>query len=507
MLEGSSPPRRREPAARYCRCGTRLDRDNPDALCASCRRQLQEAKLHPPQMPTEFWFNDQMRDALASRHLGRVVRAWRRHWSHGPQPVPQEQVAGWLGITQAQLSRIENGPAIRDLDRLIHWARVLHIPPEHLWFDLPGTPRTTPAPTNGTPARVQLPDGEWTPESTARLLQELDGAAAEVTPALAARLAHEWLIAEPPQVVEIKAGRRIGKDLLGKVERRVIYLHHLDDFLGGGDSYQLVRRELNVTARLLKGAAYTETLGRRLLKAIGELSQVAGWIAVDANEHVAATGHYATGIQAAHAASDPVLAANMVSLLSYMYANTGNPHEAVLLAHTAATGTPRNAPVITRTLLAERVAWAHARAGERRQAERALGEADQTFNAHRPEDAPSWMYWLDRDEIDVMAGRCYTELGQPHRAEPLLRQVLGRYDQRRAREVTLYVSWLAQGYVQAGELDEAAGQASRALLVAAGVNSARGNERVRFLRYLLHPHQDVPAVHEFEELYRELVGQ
>jgi len=507
VSEGSNPPTRGGPAPRYCRCGTRLARDNSDALCAACRRQSQEAWLHPPRMPAEFWFTDQMRDALASRHLGQVVRAWRHHWSHGPQPIPQEQVAGWFGITQAQLSRIENGPPIRDLGRLIHWARVLHIPPEHLWFDLPGIPRTTPAPTNGASVRVLLPDGEWTPESAARLLEELDGAAPEMIPALAARLAHEWLIAEPPQVVEVRAGRRIGEDLLGKIERRVTYLHHLDDFLGGGDSYQLVRRELGVTVRLLKGAAYTEALGRRLLKAVGELSQVAGWIAVDANEHAAATGHYATGIQAAHAADDPVLAANMVSLLSYMYAGTGNPHEAVLLAHTAMTGAPRSAPAITRTLLAERVAWAHARAGERRKAERALSDADRTFDIYRPEDAPSWVYWLDRDEVDVMAGRCYTELGQPHRAEPLLRQALGRYDQRRAREVTLYVSWLAQGYVQTGELDEAAGQASRALLVAAGVNSARGDERVRFLRYLLHPHQDVQAIREFEELYRELVGQ
>ena len=93
VLEGSSPPRRREPAARYCRCGTRLDRDNPDALCASCRRQLQEAKLHPPQMPTEFWFNDQMAmrsQAVISAGLcapgaaiGLMVRS-RSHRSRSP---------------------------------------------------------------------------------------------------------------------------------------------------------------------------------------------------------------------------------------------------------------------------------------------------------------------------------------------------------------------------------------------------------------------------------------
>jgi transcriptional regulator with XRE-family HTH domain len=465
--------------------------------------------LQPPEIPAEYWLTDQMRDALTSRHLGRVVHAWRHHWFHGPRPLAQEQVAGWLGITQAQLSRIENGPPARDLDRLIHWARMLAIPPEYLWFDLPGEQPTMYGSANAPPPEpaALLPGGEWTPASTRRLLEELDSAAADVTPALAARLAHEWLIAEPPQVIEVRAGRRIGEELLGRIERRVEYLRRLDDFIGGGDSYQLVRRELEVTARLLTGAAYTETLGKRLLKAAGELSQVAGWIAVDAGQHAAAIRHHATGIHAAHAAGDPTLAANLVSLLSYLYANADNPYEAVLLAHTAATGTARRGPATARTLLAERVAWAHARAGELRQAERALGEADHAFEDRRPEDEPSWAYWLDRDEIDVMAGRCYTELGQPHRAEPLLRSVLGRYDERRAREVALYVSWLAQGYVQAGELEEAARQAVRALLAAASMNTARGNERVRLLRHQLQPHQSVPAVRDFEALYLELVGQ
>jgi transcriptional regulator with XRE-family HTH domain len=47
-------------------------------------------------------------------------------------------VAGWLGMTQAQVSRIENGPPIRNLDTLVFWAMTLRIPERHLWFDLPG---------------------------------------------------------------------------------------------------------------------------------------------------------------------------------------------------------------------------------------------------------------------------------------------------------------------------------------------------------------------------------
>jgi hypothetical protein len=60
------------------------------------------------------------------------------------------------------------------------------------------------------------------------------------------------------------------------------------------------------------------------------------------------------------------------------------------------------------------------------------------------------VYWLNRDEINVMAGRCYTELCQPKRAEPLLRDALDRYNEELVRETSLYSSWLAESYVHAG---------------------------------------------------------
>ncbi len=51
----------------------------------------------------------------------------------------------WLGLSQPQVSRIENGPPIRNLDTLVYWARTLHIPPELLWFRLPEQQETATA--------------------------------------------------------------------------------------------------------------------------------------------------------------------------------------------------------------------------------------------------------------------------------------------------------------------------------------------------------------------------
>jgi ATP/maltotriose-dependent transcriptional regulator MalT len=199
-------------------------------------------------------------------------------------------------------------------------------------------------------------------------------------------------------------------------------------------------------------------------------------------------------VHAAHAAGDRPTAANLVSTLAYQVANTGDAREAVLLARSAQSGARAHASATTRALLAERVAWAHARAGETRHTERALALVEKEYDERRPADDPSWVHWLDPDEITVMAGRCYVE---PDRAIPLLSGVLERYDERQARESALYTSWLAEAHLQAGDVDHAAHLAGRTLDLSSSTSSSRGDDRVALLRSRLDPYAAVPAVGAF----------
>jgi tetratricopeptide (TPR) repeat protein len=306
--------------------------------------------------------------------------------------------------------------------------------------------------------------------------------------------------------MELRAGRRIGEGLVRSVEGRVEQLRRMDDFVGGGDLHALVAHELHTTLGLLRDATYSEALGRRLLTAAGELCQLAGWVADDADLHALARRYYTAGVRVAHAADNTPLGANLISTLSYQLANTGDPREAVALAHTAAAGARHAASATTLALFQERIAWAHAKAGDPRGTERALGEADRHFGHRRSEDDPVWVYWLSRDEMAVMAGRCAAELRQPRQAIALLRPVLARYDEAFARETALYASWLAEAYVQLRELEEAAAVATRSLLLSARVNSARGRDRVAVVREELVQHKDVPAVRDFDDLYREVAA-
>ena len=161
-------------APRYCRCGNRLAWNHASALCGSCERQTVDHRAEPPSVSPAFWDTSALRDALATQHIGRVARAYRRDSEfasrYGRGGVSQELFGTWLGLTQAQVSRIENGPPVRNLDTLAHWARVLRIPPHLLWFKLPpgrsvNEPRGKPQPASavplpaGTPRRLPAADG------------------------------------------------------------------------------------------------------------------------------------------------------------------------------------------------------------------------------------------------------------------------------------------------------------------------------------------------------------
>src|SRR5918997_6379993 len=113
---------------RYCRCGPHLAADNPGRQCARCQRTARDKLIAPPQLPAQFWQTQQFRAAFAAQHMGWVARTYRTHPYHhavyGPSGISQTLLGQWLGLRQPQVSRIETGPPISNLDTLVYWARI-----------------------------------------------------------------------------------------------------------------------------------------------------------------------------------------------------------------------------------------------------------------------------------------------------------------------------------------------------------------------------------------------
>jgi hypothetical protein len=132
-----------------------------------------------------------------------------------------------------------------------------------------------------------------------------------------------------------------------------------DDVIYGGDLIRPALRELRAAVRLFREGSFTEEVGRQLLTQIGELAQIAGWIASDAGQHAEAERIYRLGLSAARQADDRTLAGNLAGSLAYQLSNTGRETEGLTLARTALAEAGNDAPAKARALYWDRVAWAH----------------------------------------------------------------------------------------------------------------------------------------------------
>ncbi|MFI6084707.1 helix-turn-helix domain-containing protein [Streptomyces sp. NPDC051217] len=140
---------------------------------------------------------------------------------------------------------------------------------------------------------------------------------------------------DPLSPLAARTGRRVGSGQVADLAQRVHGLRLADDVVYGKDLIGPALRELRAAMTLYREATHTEEVGRELLRIIGELAQIAGWVASDAGEHAEAEWIYRLGMSAARAAGDGVLSGNVAGSLAYQWSNIGRTADAVHLAHAA----------------------------------------------------------------------------------------------------------------------------------------------------------------------------
>ncbi|WEB42850.1 XRE family transcriptional regulator [Streptomyces yunnanensis] len=298
-----------------------------------------------------------------------------------------------------------------------------------------------------------------------------------------------------------QTGRRIVSSVPDQLRERTARLRRLDDVLGGGDTYRVYLGEYQATKALMRDATYTEETGRALLSVLAEQAQQAGWAAFDGGKHAVASSLYEASHKAATEAGDKALAGNALAFLAYQKVNGDRQAGIETAARSCATAGADAAPGV-RALLYERLAWAYAVAGLATETERALDSAASALAEADDTPQPDWVAWVDRNELEIMTGRCWTELRRPLRAVPVLESALAAYDDTHARDKSLYLSWLADSYLTAREVEQAAAVTSRALDLCAGVASVRPRERLAPVLRRLGEHRTVPDVAEVLEKAR-----
>ncbi|MFD5297231.1 helix-turn-helix domain-containing protein [Streptomyces mutabilis] len=419
----------------------------------------------PTALPPDVLVLPEMRQALDAHDFGTVFRLARQEAG-----ISYSKIAAECGIKPERVGALARGRGrVGTYEKIAAIADALRIPGQLVGL--------APRPWETSPGRTTV---------ARRTVLQSVGAVG-----LAGAL---------PDTLTTPTTGRISTGTVARLRARTARLRRLDNVLGGGDTYRVYVAEFQETKRLLRTQTYGEAVGRDLLALLAEQAQQAGWAAFDGGYDREATSLYRESRSAAEEAGANDLARNALAFLAYQ-ASDADPRAAATIAARSCDAITTQTPATVRALLWERRAWACAVAGDAGAADHALGAARAALDAddvHDPQ--PHWSAWVDQAELDIMAGRCWTELRRPLRAVPLLIRGLTGFDDAHARDKALYSTWLAEAYTTAGEVEEAAAVATRAVELADGVASTRPRRRIQHVvTALAAAHASVPAVAELVE--------
>ncbi|MFC6088592.1 helix-turn-helix domain-containing protein [Saccharothrix lopnurensis] len=491
--------------------------DNTDQLCQRCRRTARVELHGPPRVPGDFWDHEAMAAAFSDRNMGALLAAYRHHPQHVSR-VTQDRMASWLGISQAQLSRYETGEnPIDRIDRLRHFARVLGVPGDRLWFDRVGIPSQA-GPDHGVPPDVLA--AAWDASSIARSVEEtarndlaisrraaLTGAAAvAMGPSLVEPL-QRWLHPLQP-LSRWSSSAAISEEELAA-------LQHVADGLrgwGGRGGYGLARKavlgQLEELAERLSRAPAGPTTERAFF--IGaELSKVAASMSWDAGMHDAAQRYYVLGVRMAKAGRNDPFAALCLAAMARQMFDLGRSEDGLELVQLAQYGTRRTATPTLQALLQTREAWAYAQMGRVREFHRAVGQAQDSFAQRRPDGDPWWLDSFDEAEMEGVIGARMRDLArhdpsQAPKAELHIRRALSLRDPSRVRNRAFDVIGLARTKMVAGEPEEACALIQQVLPKAAGLASGRVVRKLQDFAKEAEMHRDLAVVRDTREAIRGL---
>jgi hypothetical protein len=453
------------------------------------------ANQSPTALPRHILAREDVRAAITRHDFGTLFTLARK-WGG----ISYSKIAEACEIKPERVGTLARGVgSITTYEKIAQIADAFRIPGQLLGLAPRPWEARTSLQLNSIPQQ-QLVTGEFVSAAT-RITNDQDGDETLLRRDFFRASAGAGLAIGLPELALSTAGRQIDRSIPDLLRRRTARLRRLDDVLGGGDTFSVYLGEYEATKNLLRKGSYTEATGRGLLSVLAEQAQQAGWAAFDAGNQSVATRLYETSHKAALEAADSPLAGNALCFLAYQKLGADR-RSAVDIATESCRTAGTDAPRGVRALLHERLAWAHSVAGNADETERALNAAEAALAESDGAPQPDWVSWVDRDELRIMTGRCWTELRRPLRAVPILQSVLAEFDDTHARDKALYLSWLADSYLAGGEIEQAAVVAGRVLDLSAEVASVRPRQRIAPVLQQLTAHREIASVTETLEKAR-----
>lgn len=468
---------------RFCtNCGNKLAVGARLPECRSCARASASVPVEsaPPVVPDSFWTAPELREAFEAQDFGLVLKAYRK--ACGPE-VTQAALAGWLRLSQSQVSRMERGTSLTpDIGKIAQWAKALHIPQDFLWFTVSTEPSHAYRSVMVGSKLLASQDAEGDDVQRRGFLKVVATAGVGFTD-------RSPVVRDGAQQWAPMSSKTVRSPDVDIVREMTGTFRKIDNRHGGGHSHvrMAVRSYLDSTKPLSNAYASAD-----LLAAKAELYQLAGWIDYD-------TGHLAEGherltkaLELCREAENYALEAEMLATMSHHAAFFSQTNEYIKTRGVRASNGAHGAAAAVSNAAAARLSakrsglWAlqseaaameaHGLAlrGDRHESVKALIDAERAFERIHGQEIPEWLNYFDAAYLSAKFAHTLRDLGQPVEAEEFARRSLEMndgYDRGRLFNTVLLASTIADQR----RVEEAC---------AVGMNAVRMSDAVRSVRVI-----------------------
>lgn len=245
----------------------------------------------------------------------------------------------------------------------------------------------------------------------------------------------------------------------------------LDNQFGGADLVRISARSFRTLRDQLDTGAYDPRIGRELFAAAGELAEVVGWVAYDAEEHALARRMNQESLYFTRLCGDKSTELLTLQNASMHAAAQMHPDEALQIARSVLEGDYKLSARL-RGLFLTRKARAMAQCGD----EAALGlfpEIRDLFLDGVDDADPAWAWWLDERELMWHEAMALRDLGLAEPAAAQFEQSVLSVPANETRSQYVHRSHLLQAQVENKSWTAAAETVQELIPLSAQVASTR----------------------------------
>lgn len=201
---------------------------------------------------------------------------------------------------------------------------------------------------------------------------------------------------------------------LESARKHILEIVALDNRFGGADLLRLSTRFFRTIHKQLGAGNYDSRIERDLQSAAGELAEVVGWLAYDAEAHDLTRRMNQESLYFARLAGDRTIELLTLQNSSMHATAQGRPREALQIARSVLEGDYRLSSRLT-ALFLMRKARALAQGGDE-SGLRLFPEIRSLYLDGVSDGDPAWAWWIDDHELDWQEAMAQRDLGMADRA-------------------------------------------------------------------------------------------